>query len=47
MPEFGLMTTGHFIYIPFIFTIGLVAGFVLGGRSAKAKIDKARARMKE
>jgi hypothetical protein len=47
MPDFGLMTIGHFIYIPFIFTVGLVVGFTLGGRRALAKIEKRAARMKE
>jgi hypothetical protein len=29
------MTTGHFIYIPGILLIGIVIGFVLGGRKAE------------
>jgi hypothetical protein len=47
MPDFGLMTIGHFIYIPFIFTVGLYVGFTLGARRAVAKIAKQAARMKE
>lgn len=29
------MTTGHFIYIPGILLLGIVIGFVLGGRKAE------------
>jgi hypothetical protein len=47
MPDFGMMTEGHFIYIPLVFSLGAILGFVLGGRSAKNKIDQARQRMKE
>jgi hypothetical protein len=47
MPDFGMMTQGHVLYIPFVFTVGLLAGFVLGARSAKTKLERARQRMKE
>jgi gas vesicle protein len=33
------MTTGHFIYIPGILLIGIVIGFVLGGRKAELARD--------
>ncbi|HEV3062574.1 MAG TPA: hypothetical protein VGY48_30280 [Vicinamibacterales bacterium] len=29
------MTAGHFIFIPAVLLIGLVAGWVLGGRAAR------------
>ena len=29
------MTSGHFIYIPLILFVGLIVGFVLGGRAAR------------
>ena len=31
----GVPTTAHFIYIPFVLLIGIVIGFILGGRAAK------------
>ncbi len=37
------MTTGHFIYIPGILLLGIVIGFVLGGR----KTELARAEQGE
>lgn len=45
----GVPTTAHFIYIPFVLLIGIVIGFILGGRAAKdeaaarAEREKARA----
>ncbi len=29
------MTSGHFIYIPLTLFLGLVIGFILGGRAAR------------
>ena len=29
------MTAGHFIYIPVILLVGIVIGWILGGRAAK------------
>ena len=29
------MTAGHFIFIPAVFLVGLVVGWILGGRSAR------------
>ncbi|MGE0041894.1 MAG: hypothetical protein AB7H88_01215 [Vicinamibacterales bacterium] len=31
----GDMTAGHFIYIPVVMLIGVVLGWVLGGRAAR------------
>ncbi len=45
----GVPTSAHFIYIPFVLLIGIVVGFILGGRAARDAIaareekDKARA----
>jgi hypothetical protein len=42
-------TAAHFIYIPFVLLMGIVIGFILGGRAArdeaaaKAARDEARA----
>ena len=47
MPDFGMMTSGHVVYIPLVFTVGVILGFVLGGRSMKSRLEKARQRMKE
>ena len=47
MPDFGLMTTGHFLYIPFVLTVGVVCGYMLGARAMRAEIEKKRRRMKE
>ncbi|HEX4446927.1 MAG TPA: hypothetical protein VH044_09330 [Polyangiaceae bacterium] len=37
----------HFIFIPGILLIGIVIGYILGGRSAKAEIDRRRRRARE
>ncbi|MBI4511385.1 MAG: hypothetical protein HY698_17260 [Deltaproteobacteria bacterium] len=43
------MTSAHFIYIPMLLLVGIVLGFVLGGRAARdayelqRKKDEARA----
>ncbi len=45
-------TTAHFIYIPAVLVLGVVIGFVLGGRAARdafagqAEKDRARAERK-
>jgi hypothetical protein len=44
----GTPTSAHFIYIPFVLLIGIVIGFILGGRAARdeaaAREQKAKAR---
>jgi hypothetical protein len=35
------MTLGHFIYIPGILLLGIVIGYVLGGRKAALAVDEA------
>ncbi|APR85247.1 Hypothetical protein A7982_10596 [Minicystis rosea] len=47
MPNVALMTTGHFIYIPFVLMVGLVCGYMLGARAVRAELEKQRKRMKE
>jgi hypothetical protein len=31
----GVPTSAHLIYIPFVLLIGIVIGFILGGRAAR------------
>ena len=33
--NFANMTAGHFIFIPTVFVIGIVIGWILGSRAAK------------
>jgi hypothetical protein len=44
----GVPTSAHFIYIPFVLLIGIVVGFILGGRAARdaiaAREEKEKAR---
>jgi len=40
------MTSGHFIYIPMILAVGIVLGFILGGRAARDALA-AKARREE
>ena len=48
----GVPTAAHFIYIPFVLLIGIVVGFILGGRAARDALaarevaDKAKAARK-
>jgi hypothetical protein len=37
----------HFIFIPGVLLVGIVLGWILGTRSAKAEIDKRRRRARE
>lgn len=47
MPNFGQMTPQHFIYIPFVLMIGLIAGWTLGSRAVRAELERKKRRMKE
>jgi hypothetical protein len=39
----GVPTSAHLIYIPFVLLIGIVIGFILGGRAARdAQAEEAR-----
>lgn len=37
----------HFIFIPGVLMIGIVIGFVMGSRSARAEVEKKRRRARE
>jgi hypothetical protein len=37
----------HLIFIPGVLLVGVTIGWVLGGRSARAQIDRQRRRAKE
>lgn len=37
----------HFIFIPGVLLIGLVLGYILGVRAAKAEIDRRRRRARQ
>jgi len=37
----------HFIFIPGVLMIGIVIGFVMGTRSAKADVERKRRRSRE
>jgi len=37
----------HFIFIPGILLVGMVIGYIMGSRAAKAEIDRRRRRAKE
>jgi hypothetical protein len=53
--NFANMTAAHFIFIPAVLLIGIVIGWVLGGRAAqdafavemKRREEKAKRRMKD
>jgi hypothetical protein len=48
MPDFGNMTSAHFIFIPAVLLIGMVVGWILGSRAAAdayaAELKKREAR---
>jgi len=37
----------HFIFIPGVLLIGIVIGYIMGARSAKAEIERRRRRARE
>jgi len=37
----------HFIFIPGILLVGMVIGYIMGTRAAKAEIDRRRRRARE
>jgi len=37
----------HFIFIPGVLLIGLVLGYILGARAARAEVDRRRRRARE
>lgn len=47
MPDFGMMTSQHVIFIPTVFMVGLVAGYVLGARAVKNDLERKKRNLKE
>ena len=43
----GLPTPEHFLFIPGVLMIGMVLGYVLGGKSARHELEKRRQRARE
>jgi proteasome assembly chaperone (PAC2) family protein len=43
----GLPTVEHVIFIPGVLLIGMVLGYIMGARAARAQDEKRRARAKE
>jgi hypothetical protein len=37
----------HFIFIPGILLVGMVLGYIMGSRAARAEVDRRRRRAKE
>jgi hypothetical protein len=37
----------HFIFIPGVLLVGMVIGYIMGSRAARAEIDRRRRRAKE
>ena len=47
MPDFGMMTSQHVIFIPTVLLVGLVAGYVLGARAVRADFERKKRNLKE
>jgi hypothetical protein len=47
VPNFGAMTSEHFMYIPLVAFIGLIIGYIAGSRAVRAEDDRRRKRLKE
>jgi uncharacterized protein YneF (UPF0154 family) len=47
MPDFGMMTPQHVIYIPCVLLFGLITGYVLGARAVRAELERQRRKLKE
>ena len=43
----GLPGPEHFIFIPGVLLLGIVIGWVLGGRAAKTQVEEKRRRARE
>jgi hypothetical protein len=41
------MTSGHFIFIPAVLTVGIILGFLLGTRAAADRVNLERRRAEE
>jgi hypothetical protein len=47
MPDFGMMTPQHVIYIPCVLLLGLIAGYIMGARAVRSELERRKKRMKE
>jgi hypothetical protein len=43
----GLPTSEHIIFIPGVLLIGIVLGYIMGGRAARSQIEDKRQRARE
>jgi hypothetical protein len=43
----GLPTPEHVLFIPGVLLIGMVLGYLLGGKTARERIEKAKRRARE
>lgn len=43
----GLPTSEHILFIPAVLLVGVVIGWVLGGRAAQDRLEQKRKRAKE
>jgi hypothetical protein len=43
----GLPTIEHVIFIPAVLLLGMVIGYIMGGRAVRADIDRKRKRARE
>jgi hypothetical protein len=41
------MTAAHVFYIPCVLLLGMVVGYVMGGRAVRADLQKRRRRLRE
>ncbi len=47
MPDFGMMTPQHVIYIPSMLLVGLIVGYTMGARAVRNELVKRKNRLKE
>jgi len=43
----GALSPAHLLYIPIVLIMGIVIGYVMGARAARASQERDRERMKE
>lgn len=47
MPNFSEMTSAHLLFIPTVLLLGLISGYTLGARAARAEFERKQKRLKE
>lgn len=47
MPDFGMMTSQHVVYIPCVLLFGAFIGYSLGARAVRNDLERRRRNMKE